>query len=129
MMKFRAILGILALALVVSSGTFGDDKKDPPKAKGYLPMYWKQLGLTDAQRQKVYDVQAKYKEKMADLEKQLKQLKSQERDELFEVLSREQKDQLKKIYDEKGPPDSPKDGAKKDDAPSKDSEKDSEKDK
>jgi Spy/CpxP family protein refolding chaperone len=116
MTKLRTFMGVLALAFVVSGGTFGDSsKQDPPKAKGMLPNGWKQLGLTDAQKQKVYEIQAKYREKIDEIERQIKEMKTKEREELFEVLTKEQKDQLRKILSEKGPPDPTKDGDKEPD--------------
>ena len=64
----------------------GEDAKDKdtPKLKGQLPANWGKLGLTDEQKQKVYKVQAEFKEKIADLEKQLK---PQEIIDLFAFLA------------------------------------------
>jgi len=36
-------------------------KDDPPvKVKGFLPMNWGKIGLSDDQKQEIYKIQAKY---------------------------------------------------------------------
>lgn len=78
-----------------------DDPKEPLKAKGYLPMNWKDLGLTDEQRQKVYTIQNKYGTEIDKLEVQIKELKAKMGKERLEVLSAEQKKRLEDIYKSK----------------------------
>jgi len=67
------------------------------KVKGQLPAQYKKLGLRDDQVQKIYKIQTDYRGKGADLEKQLKELKTKEKAEVEGVLTDEQKNRLKEI--------------------------------
>jgi Spy/CpxP family protein refolding chaperone len=82
-------------ALVVEPGHSGDGKKDPVIKK--LPANWKKLGLTDEQKQKIYQIRGSFGPKMDALRAQLEQLKKQETTELIAVLTEEQKTNLRKI--------------------------------
>jgi len=73
------------------------DAKPEPKAKGYLPMNWKQLGLTDKQVQDVYKIQTKHGEEIDKLEAKIAELKAQIFKERLEVLTPEQKKRLEEI--------------------------------
>jgi len=99
MMRLRGVFLVVAIALLAGGVLHGQDKKDdaPVKLKGQLPPNWGKLGLTDEQKQKVYKVQADFDQKKAALEKQLKDLKSQERGEMEKVLSDAQKARLKEL--------------------------------
>lgn len=99
MLRLRGVFLVVAIALLAGGVLRGQDKKDdiPTKLKGQLPANWGKLGLTDEQKQKVYKVQADFDQKMAALEKQLKDLKSQEKAEMEKVLSDAQKARLKEI--------------------------------
>ena len=88
-------LGLASLALLVASGS-GQDAKKETKIKGMLPQGWKALKLMDAQKQKVYGIQAEYRHKIEKLEEQIKELKAQEKMEMFKVLTEEQKAALRK---------------------------------
>jgi hypothetical protein len=102
MTRIRVLLGVLAIAVVLNAGLFGDDKTEKKaKAKGQLPANWAKLGLTDEQKQKVYSVQEDYREKLADLEQKLKALRKQERQEMEKILTDAQKARLKEILLEK----------------------------
>jgi len=78
-----------------------DDKKgdDPPvKLKGQLPQGYGKLKLSDEQKQRIYKIQATYKAKLDDLEKQKKKLQSDRKKEYEKVLT---KDQLQKLREDK----------------------------
>lgn len=113
MTKVRLGIGFLALAvaLVLSGGLLGQDKKDAP-VKGQLPAQWKKLGLNDDQVKKIYSVQTEYRGKIADLKEKIKDLEKQERSEMEKVLTDGQKARLKEILLEKAPADSKKDDKK-----------------
>src|SRR5687768_8361264 len=98
------VAGLLALG----GGTVGQGKqdkkeaKDPAvKTKGTLPQNWSKLGLTDAQKTKVYSIQGKYKDEIEKLEEQIRELKEKQRKESLEVLTSEQKKRLEEILKEK----------------------------
>jgi Spy/CpxP family protein refolding chaperone len=91
---------VLVAAFMLSGGLLGQDKTEP-KVKGVLPPNWGKLGLTDEQKQKVYKTEADYKGKIADLEKQIAELKGKEKEDLLKVLTDEQRKRLKDILAEK----------------------------
>jgi len=107
------MLLVLVAAFVLSGGLLGQDKTDP-KIKGVLPPNWGKLGLTDEQKQKVYKLEADYKGKIADLQKQIDELKGKEKEDLLKVLSDEQKKRLKDILADKAGGTEKKDPEKKD---------------
>lgn len=104
MSRFR--VGALTAALLVwASNSPGQDPKpdepkkaDPPvKLKGFLPMNWGKLGLTDEQKQSVYRIQARYAAEIEKLEAQIRELKAARDKELKGVLTPEQKKRLEDI--------------------------------
>ena len=103
--SLAASCAVVAIALLVADrGWSQGDKKDPaPKAKGQLPTYWKNLGLTDEQKQKVYTTRAGYAGKIDVLVQQIKELKSKEKADLEKILSDDQKATLRRLLLEKAP--------------------------
>ena len=84
---------------------------DPPAAppavvKGHLPLHWRQIGLTDAQKAQVYAIEAKHKAAIDKLEQQLADEKAAEKQELDALLTDGQKTALKAAL-EKGLNDAP----------------------
>ncbi|VTS03397.1 unnamed protein product [Tuwongella immobilis] len=83
------------------------EKKKPEepmtKVKGYLPANWKQLGLTDDQKQEIYKRQAYHRAKVKMLEAEIEKIKSEERTSLEAVLTDLQKKRLREILLEKAP--------------------------
>lgn len=105
----RAVLfALLSGMIVFSTGTLNgqdqkkDDpksteKKDEPKAKGFLPQNWGKLGLTENQKQDIYKIQGKYNADIEKLEAQIRDLKSARDKEMKAVLTPEQKKRLEDI--------------------------------
>jgi Spy/CpxP family protein refolding chaperone len=118
-LSVAASCAVVAIALLVTDrGLSQGDKKDPaPKAKGQLPTYWKNLGLTDDQKQKVYATRASYGGKIEALTQQVKELKSKEKADLEKILTDDQKAALLRLLLEKAPkataPDAKKTDTKK----------------
>lgn len=97
--------------LILNADTVGQEKgpkKEEPKeakkadvkeakTRGYLPNYWKQIGLTDEQKQKVYKLQGKYGEEIDALEDKIKELKAKLGEERMKVLTADQKKRLEDI--------------------------------
>lgn len=119
-MSARWIVALAAVFAVTAAGFAQapkpDDKpaetkkEEPKKERGVLPMFWKQLGLTDDQVQKVYKVQNKYGDEIDALEAKIKELKDKMAKERSEVLTAEQKKRLEEILKDKaGTGDKPKD--------------------
>jgi Spy/CpxP family protein refolding chaperone len=91
------------------------DSKDPaPKMRGQLPQNWGKLGLTDEQKQKIYDAQTKLRTKIDSLQKQINELKDQEKKDLEAVLTDAQKARLREIMSTKAPSDAKTDTKSKD---------------
>src|SRR5581483_7887355 len=102
MYRLRVIGAVCLVALLAATALQGQDSTTG-KVKGVLPANWGKLGLTDEQKQKVYKVQSEYRDKIAELEKQVKDLKEKERTEMEKVLTDEQKKRLKDILTGKAP--------------------------
>lgn len=98
-MKLARMFLVVALFGLITVGTIVGQEKG--KAKGQLPQGWTKLGLSDEQKQKVYDIHAKHKAKIDDLEKQIQQVKEQQRKEELAVLTDAQKKKLKDMLSEK----------------------------
>jgi len=79
----------------VNTRAAGDEPK--PKLRGSLYSKWRELGLTDEQKQQVYKVRADYKAKIDELEKKIAALKKEERAKAEEVLTPAQKARLKEL--------------------------------
>lgn len=80
------------------------DAKPEAKAdakKGRLPSNYGKLGLTDAQKTKIYGVQGSYEDQLDALEKQTAALKSKRDGEIEAILTPEQKKILQALVDSK----------------------------
>lgn len=102
MVRARVFVCIVAVVLVCSGALSGQDKADN-KARGQLPAKWSKLGLTDAQKTKIYSIQASYRGRIQELETKIKDLRRQERTELDTVLTDQQKTRLRELLLEKAP--------------------------
>jgi Spy/CpxP family protein refolding chaperone len=101
---FRVLLpAALTALLVMGGGIVAQDKKDGkkddagPKAKGFLPMNWGKIGLTDNQKQEIYTIQGKYNAEIDKLEAKIRELKGARDKEMKAVLTPEQKKRLEEI--------------------------------
>jgi Spy/CpxP family protein refolding chaperone len=100
------------------------------KVTNRLPSNYGKLGLTDAQRDKVYAIQEKYDSQLDALEDQVKALKAKRTSESEAVLTPEQKKILKDLTDDAKEKDKDKDAkskSKKSDKTDKDAASDKEK--
>jgi Spy/CpxP family protein refolding chaperone len=105
-MRVVLLAGVFALAVVAGAGLNGQepkkgDAKAEPKAKGQLPTYWGQLGLSAEQKDKIYRLQAKYNDDIDKLEAQIKDLKAKRDKERLDLLTAEQKKSLEDIVKKK----------------------------
>lgn len=103
-MRTKWVIAVLAVAFGATASFAQEAKKDEKpaeKAKGQLPTYWKQLGLSEEQVQKVYKLQAKYNDEIDKLEDQIKALKEKMAKERSGLLTAEQKKRLEDIIKEK----------------------------
>ena len=74
-----------------------DDPKTQPKFRGQLYAKWRELGLTDEQKQHIYKIQSEYRIKIDELDKKIKALRREERSKAEEVLTAAQKARLKEL--------------------------------
>jgi hypothetical protein len=90
---FYALLGFVVASLLVGAALSGDDKKTT-KSKGTLPPGFKKLNLTDDQKSKIFAIQSSYRKQITALQKQIDDLKDKQKEEVFKVLTRPQKEKL-----------------------------------
>ncbi len=100
MRRLRFALGILTLVVIGGGLILGQN--EPIKFRGQLPAGWKKLGLDDTQKSKIYSIREDYRGRIAQLEKKIKELRLEERQELEKVLTDAQKARLKEIKEGKG---------------------------
>jgi hypothetical protein len=88
---------LLGGMFTLAGGISGQDPKkdDPPaKVKGKLPPLWAKIGLSDAQKQDIYKVQAKYGTEIEKLEAKIAELKTTRDKEMKAILTDDQKKAL-----------------------------------
>lgn len=83
-----------------TKGAAGEKKVEDKKPTNRLPANYGKLGLTDAQKDKVYAIQEKFDGQLDALEEQVKALRAKRSSETEAVLSVEQKKILKDLTDE-----------------------------
>lgn len=123
----RFVQGAVVMALVVFAGNWlmGQDTK-PPRLRGQLYAKWRELGLTDEQKQNVYKIQAEYRGKIGELKQKISQLQREERTKAEAVLTAAQKARLRELLSgggtpkDKAPPKETKDKTPPKDKPLKD---------
>jgi hypothetical protein len=76
-----------------------DDAKSKPAAKfrGRLPRYFGKVGVSATQKKRIYSIQAMYRKRIEALNRQLEDLRSQERKEVLEALTPLQKQRLAEL--------------------------------
>ena len=112
--RFVSMIAVAGIALALGSqisveSTIGQEKaatkaaekaapaKVASKPRGRLPQYYGQVGLSDKQRQQIYDVQASYGKQIDELQKQIDALEAKEETEVAAVLTPEQKTKLDEL--------------------------------
>ena len=105
MRRTYSLLAVMALGLVMGGGLLGDEPQQAPspRIRGSLPQNWNKIGLTDVQKQKIYGIQAEYRGKIADLQKQITNLKKKQKEAMEKLLTDAQKTRLREIAVEKAP--------------------------
>jgi len=89
---------LVAVSILTVSGDFSVCQEPKEKAKGRLPAYYADI-VTDAQRQRIYEVQEKYSAKLAALKQEMETLEARRDKEVEDVLDAQQKAKLKKALE------------------------------
>src|SRR5580692_2832642 len=87
------------MILLTSNGLYSQDKKDDPapKVKVALPSGWGKLDLTADQKASIHKVQIKYKEEIDKLKDKIKEMQTEEKQEMVKLLTPEQKKKLTEL--------------------------------
>jgi len=91
-----------------SSGSSSSSKDS--KVRGVLPRHYRQLALSDEQRQTIYKIQNEYSDKIDDMQKKIDDIKAERDAKYLKSLTKAQRDRLEEI----------KKGTEKDDKDKKD---------
>jgi hypothetical protein len=75
------------------------EPKPKPKSRGRLPMYYSRV-VNSEQREKIYEIQAKFDKQIADLMAEIKSLQQQRDDEVHGVLTPEQQEEVAQLVAE-----------------------------
>jgi hypothetical protein len=96
-MSRLCLLALMGCMFVLAGGLVGQEPKkdDPPtKIKGKLPTHWGKIGLTDTQKQTIYQIQGKYGSEIDKLKAKIEELETTRDKEMKAVLSADQKKAL-----------------------------------
>lgn len=74
--------------------------KKAAKSGDRLPANYAKIGISEEQRKKIYEIQGKYDDQIAALQKQLADLRAKEKAEVEAVLTPEQKKTLQSVSEE-----------------------------
>ncbi len=83
------------MLLLSGNGLFSQEKKEDPK--GRIPPGWSKLDLTADQKASIHKVSVKYKEDIDKLKAKIKELETEERQEMVKLLTADQKKKLQEI--------------------------------
>lgn len=111
--SFCAVV-VFGLLILVGANLRGQDETEPaantpsaakPEAaeeerRGPLPTYFGKIGVSDEQREKLYDVQEEYEARLEELRQQLKALVRERDAKLESLLTPGQKLRLKELREE-----------------------------
>ena len=70
------------------------------RPRGRLPRYFGKVGVSATQKKRIYSIQAMYRKRIEALNRQLEDLRSQERNEILEALTPPQKQRLSELIRE-----------------------------
>jgi TolA-binding protein len=91
---------VLSQAVAFQEASSDGEKQATPKrraARGRLPNFYGQVGVSTSQRNSIYEIQSKYREQLEELEKQIVALREKQEQEMEAVLTPEQKKTLHEL--------------------------------
>ncbi|HQR09409.1 MAG TPA: hypothetical protein PLN21_21485 [Gemmatales bacterium] len=106
----RYVAGVLALAFFLGTATTAvaqdkeksksgssSTKEKESKVRGVLPAHYKQLALSEEQRQAIYKIQNEYSDKIDDLQKKMDDMRAERNAKYLKTLTKAQRDRLEEI--------------------------------
>jgi TolA-binding protein len=106
----RFVVGAIVLSLLLGSASSAvaqdkeksksgssSSKEKESKARGVLPLHYRQLGLSDEQRQTIYKIQNDYSDKIDDLQKKIDEMKAERNAKYLKALTKAQRDRHEEI--------------------------------
>lgn len=99
---FAVMLGLaVLLPQTITAQNDGDESNATNKEyRGPLPTHFGKLGMSDAQKEKVYSIQDSYEEQIEKLRKQIEQIEAKREAEIATLLTPGQKLRLKELREE-----------------------------
>jgi hypothetical protein len=96
---------LVAFSVPWLNSAAADDKggKAGAKLRVQLPQNWGKIGLEESQRQRIYRIRGDAQVKIDVLEKQIEEIKTQEKKDMEAVLTAAQKARLREILAGKAP--------------------------
>jgi TolA-binding protein len=98
--KFWSCLAILMMGSMLTWQATAQEKKPAKDARGPLPAHYGKLGLSDEQKDGMYQVHDEYKSQIDALSAQIKKLMVERDTKLQEKLTASQKTRLQELRDE-----------------------------
>ncbi len=103
-MKFLLKIVAVHIALLIAGTGFADEGTQAPdkgkaKAVRRLPNNYGKIGLSKAQKEKIYQIQADYRSKIQALLRELEDLRTQQSLEIQSILTERQKKELNDILE------------------------------
>ena len=94
-----SIMGLAQEGTKPAKPTAAAESKADAAKKGRLPANYGKLGLTEAQKTKIYGIQGTYDDQLDELEKKIEAVKAKRDLEVETVLSEDQRKILKNLVD------------------------------
>ena len=98
-MMRKSIVRVSALAvLLLGCGLLlGQDTQTPSRSRRGLPANWARLGLSVDQKAQIAKIQAEYRTKFDELNKQIEKLRKQQRADMQKILTDAQRARLREM--------------------------------
>lgn len=101
-MARRPVVGLLSGLLILAGATAVEAQAPKEGSRAYnptrrVPMYFGQVGLSESQREEIYNIRAKYYEQITNLKRQIEELEGKQSTDCDGVLSESQRKLLETL--------------------------------
>ena len=104
----RYFVGAIVLSLLLGSASSavaqdkeksksGSSNSKEGRVRGVLPQHYRQLNLSDEQRQTIYKIQNEYSDKVDEMQKKIDDIKAERNAKYLKTLTKVQRDHLEEI--------------------------------